>query len=158
MELSTPSHLGVSGALGPRTPEPTAPDITRVNPNENLGKSGADPRQLSQNGENSALAKEQKHLHDADIREDPIGGPQPSFEISILEIEQDLKKEIARMEAARGQERDAAAIAPQAYAAEKASMPQPQDDPQPAHDGQPPAPDTIKTSMGIVYAADSGPA
>lgn len=157
MELSAPSHLGVPGALGPRMPEPGAPDTTRVNPNEGLGKPGADPHQLSQNAENSALAKERKNLSGAHHREAPLAGPQPSFEISILEIEQDLKKEIARMEAARGRERYGEAITPQTSIAQNISLPQPQGGLEPTQDHHAPASDTIKTPVGVVYDTDSGP-
>ena len=60
-------------------------------------------------------------------------GPPPAFEMSLLELEADLKALIARIEADRGHDRDAPAV-------------------QPAPDGSPDRPDVA------LQAADPAPA
>ncbi len=110
MELFAPANLGANVASMLRAPLHKPPDVSRVKETETSGKTGADTRHLSQNTENSALARGLKALHQSQKDPDRPAGPPPSFEVSLLEVEQNLKEVIARMEISRGQKRDADAV------------------------------------------------
>lgn len=116
MDFSGSAHLGTLASHAGRIPVHKSPEVLRIDKSGASNHSGSDPRQLSQNAENSASARliaNQPELHkNAEMHKNPdkAAGPPPSFEVSLLEVEQDLKQVIARMEASRGQVRDADAV------------------------------------------------
>ncbi len=110
MELFSPNNLGAQAAHAHRVPVHKPPDITRISETETSEKTGADARQKSQIAANSQTVNALTEQRQQQEKQDKPAGPPPSFEVSLLEVEQDLKQVLARMEISRGQERDAEAV------------------------------------------------
>lgn len=112
MDFSGLAQVGAQATYAARAPVHKPPEVMRIDKSDASSKSGADPRQASQNEANSADAQRiLSRLTMVSDMEKPAGPP-PSFEISLLEMEQSLHNTLARMEVSRGQERDAAGIRP----------------------------------------------
>ena len=85
--------------------------VKRVEPGDNTGKARPDPHRFAHN----TLPEQPRDLEasrrEMEQRALPPGPP-PAFEMTLLELERDLKHLLARIEAARAQGRDAEALKP----------------------------------------------
>lgn len=154
MEISAPSYVGSLAVSSAQAPEQNPTDITQVNPAGSSDKSDFGSKQDSQATENTALARQIQMRQDLLPEKDRPAGPLPSFEVSFLEVEQDLKTEIARMEAARSQERDAPGVTSEAPPKQTTSKVNVADALPPAVQTSVQAPESdLKTAMGIVFMA-----
>ncbi|MBV7378037.1 hypothetical protein [Maritimibacter dapengensis] len=111
MEISGVAQLGARTlSSGPVAPLPQPVRVQQVDQNSgtsNAGQQAGDhPNQEAQ----AAPTRDLLALRRAVAEGDRPAGPPPSFDVSFLELETDLKQKLARMEAARSKERDAEAL------------------------------------------------
>jgi hypothetical protein len=86
------------------------PDLRPVDPGEQSTGAGTNTRQRPQQDASAAAARDIAALRQETSERDLPTGPPPAFEVSLLEMESDLKHVLARVEAARAKARDAEAL------------------------------------------------
>ena len=113
--LSTLSQQAVLG-VAQQAPLHKPPEARPAPPADTATQTGTNPRSDSQNGANAALMRKAggaEHPLSRAEKLDRPAGPPPTFEISLLEQDREMQRSIASMQAQRGLERDADAIAPE---------------------------------------------
>lgn len=104
MDFSIPSPLGAHATLSGQLPVRKPPDSSRVETAPDTGKTPADMHNSKDHGEDGAtLTKMAQQLLDPD---QPVGPP-PSFQMNVLEMEQELQHRLASIEALRNQQNSA---------------------------------------------------
>ncbi|WP_432448941.1 hypothetical protein [Aliiroseovarius marinus] len=104
MDFSLPSPLGAHATLSGQLPVRKPPDSSRVETAPDTGKTRADMHNSKDHGEDGAsLTKLAQQLLDPD---QPVGPP-PSFQMNVLEMEQELQHRLASIEALRNQQNGA---------------------------------------------------
>ncbi len=109
MNILSPLQIGPPTAPILRADIEKTPAVPKVETSGSASKSD-----LNQQGQSQAQmaqqARQNKANSFADRDNDRPTGPPPSFEVNVLEVDRDLQQAIARIEAARGQIRDADGI------------------------------------------------
>ena len=120
MEISGPAPLGtiLIFAVSLQAPQPVA--VQRVEPQDATTDAGEDARDHPEQEAQANASRDIIALRRAVAQGRRPAGPPPSFEVSLLEVESDLKQKLARMEVERAQARDADAV--------QGQMPQPETD------------------------------
>ncbi len=120
MELSGLNPLGLAAASAVTMPLRKAPDVQKVDPGQQSNGAGTDARQRPEQDATASQARDITEIRRQMERRDLPAGPPPTFELSLLEVESDLKQVLARIEAQRAQSRDSEAVqtdsAPQSVA------------------------------------------
>lgn len=114
MELMGPAPLGAQAAIAAQTPARRIADVPKVEASQGSGSAGLDAHQHPDQDKSAASARDLVKLREEAGQGTRPAGPTPSFQVSILEVQSDLKQAIARMETARSQSRDAAAVSEKA--------------------------------------------
>ena len=118
MDFTGPAPLGSQAVLMALPAQRRAPDVKAIDPGRQTGGAGTDARERPEQDQTAAAARDITALRAATAERDLPVGPPPSFEVSLLEMDRDLKHLIARIEAARAQVRDADALKLEAVATE----------------------------------------
>lgn len=107
MEISGLAHNHVQAALVANRPTEPPPSSRRVEPQKDTARSGLGGREDSRADVNAAQMR-------ATLRDDENrpAGPPPSFDVSLLEMERDLRKMIARIGIERSMAQDREAVRP----------------------------------------------
>lgn len=106
MEFAGPAPVGPFATLAAEMPLRKPNDVKQVDPGTQPGNTAPDTGRDRDNGTEAAAARDIRALRREMERHDLPAGPPPSFEVSQLEIEADIKEVIARVEAARAQARE----------------------------------------------------
>ncbi len=114
MDISAPSPISAQATLAAHTPARKAPDPSTVPPSDGIAHTRTDPQNANGHGQTDLAADARQQLALRAKLRDPSTptGPPPTFQFTLLEVEQDLRNILARIEAARSQERDATALRP----------------------------------------------
>lgn len=125
MELSSLAPNNIAIALAAARPERPGPDPKRVEPQQDADKAGLSGRETAQGEKSAAEAREMQMRASRD--ENRPAGPPPSFDITLLEMERDLQRVLARLDSAHARERDGVAVRPggEAGGEERAVQPPP---------------------------------
>lgn len=118
MELTGPAALAQQSALATSMVKRTA-DVPKIEPSQNTGDAGLQTGPRAGGDGASPTVAEFVEMRNAAARGEKPAGPPPSFEVSILDVQSDLKQAIARMETARSQARDAQAVSEKAAEAKR---------------------------------------
>lgn len=118
MELSGPAALAQHSVLATSMVKKTA-DVPKIEPSQNTGDAGLQTGPRAGGSGASPSVAEFVEMRNAAARGEKPAGPPPSFEVSILDVQSDLKQAIARMETARSQARDAEAVSEKAAEAKR---------------------------------------
>lgn len=110
MEFAGPAPLGPFASLAAEMPLRRTNDVTRVQPGASAGNTTGHAGRRPEQDVRAAEARDIQALRREMERRDLPAGPPPSFQVSVLEVESDLKQVIARIEAARHQAREADAL------------------------------------------------
>lgn len=105
MDSSGPVPFGAVVTLAARIPLHPPPDPRKVAPGTGPGRTDADPDRLP--GQETGTARDRAAR--APVDPQTPAGPPPAFEITLLEMEADLRQIIARIEAARAHRHEDAA-------------------------------------------------
>jgi len=89
--------------------------VKRVEPGDHAGKARPDPQRPLPGQSADGTRDIDARRHDMEQRALPPGPP-PAFEMTLLELERDLKHLLARIEASRARERESGALQPAAVA------------------------------------------
>lgn len=116
MEIARPAPMGPIAALAAEMPLRKVPEVRQVDPGKGMGESAADARGTPRQAENAAAARDIDAFRREMERREKPAGPPPTFEVSLLEVNQDFRRVMARIEAARAQARDADALRAEARA------------------------------------------
>lgn len=120
MEFAGPAPIGPFASLAAELPWRKTNDVKQVQPGDQAGDTAADTRQSRDQQEAAAAARDITAMREEARRRELPAGPSPAFQVSLLEIKQDIKDVIARVEAARTQTREADALKAEASAEERA--------------------------------------
>ena len=101
MEFTIPAPLGAQASLMAQVPVRKPPDSSKVEAAPDAGKTRADMHNATQHGSGNEV---DKHDTEEDIRPDTLAGQPPTFLINVLEMEQKLQQQLARLEADRAQD------------------------------------------------------
>ena len=115
MDISGPAPIGGHASLAAQMPTRTPPEVPVVDESRRTDQAQTDANTAHRDGNAAEAARDQR-----EARRDPDvpTGPPPTFEVTLLEVEQDLQATLARLEATRNHDRDAEAV--------RASAPEPQ--------------------------------
>ena len=122
MEFSGPAPLGPYVTLAAELPWRKSTDVRHVEPGDRADNSAGEAGRRPDQNATAAAARDITALRREMARRDKPAGPPPSFEVSLLEVEQDIKQVIARIEAARNHAREADALRPDAGAQAPAAL------------------------------------
>jgi len=110
MDFSGPAPLG-SQAILMALPQPRRDaEVRAIDPGSASTGAGNDAGQSPEQDDTAAAARDIIALRQETARNNLPVGPPPSFEVSMLEMQSDLRQVLARLEVARNQERDAEAL------------------------------------------------
>lgn len=110
MDFAGPAPIGAFAPHAAEAPLRKPLEVKQVTPGDQSGKTGTDKRGERDNSAQSEAARDITALRQEMQRRDMHAGPPPTFEISQLEIEADIRAVIARVEAQRTQARAADAV------------------------------------------------
>ncbi len=99
--------MGPLATLAALMPLRKANDVRQVEPGAKAGDTTGDTRHETAQAARAAEARDVTALRRERERRDLPAGPPPSFQISQLEVDADIKQIIARVEAARTRAREA---------------------------------------------------
>lgn len=109
MDISGPAHLGGHASLAAQMPTRTPPEVPVVDESRRTDQAQTDANTAHRDGNAADAARALREaLRDPDVQT----GPPPTFEVTLLEVEHDLQATLARLEASRNHDRDAAAVKP----------------------------------------------
>jgi hypothetical protein len=114
MEISGPAPLGTKAAYALPVHDARPVAVHKVDHKSATSDAGAEARQHPEQDRQASVSRDIIALRQAVAQGQRPAGPPPSFEVSLLEVESDLKQKLARMEAERTQERDSPAVQGQA--------------------------------------------
>lgn len=107
MDFSGIPPIGAKALVsGPLAAHPHPEKVNRVEGSAKASDAGNKAGQHPDQEAQAAPGRDILALRRAVARGDRPAGPPPSFDVSILEVERDLKEKLARMEQARAQARD----------------------------------------------------
>ena len=116
MDFSNIAQLGAKTPIsGPTAPEPNAVQVKRIDAKPEASNTGGQAGDHPDQDAQAAAGRDIMALRRAVAEGDRPAGPPPSFDVSFLEANADLQQKIARMEAARANQRDAEALQPPSY-------------------------------------------
>ncbi|MCI2394002.1 hypothetical protein [Aliiroseovarius sediminis] len=102
MEFTIAAPLGAQANLIANSPARKAPDTSKVEATPNAGKARAD---LHNSAKQHDPAQDRRHLAPSaledDVSPDTLAGPPPSFRLNLLELDQKLQQQLARIETQR---------------------------------------------------------
>lgn len=107
MDFMGPAPLGSQAALLALSQQRRTPELKSVDPGDRSDGTGNDARRRPQQDETAAVARDIVALRRETSQRDLPVGPPPTFEISLLELESDIKHVLARIEADRAKARNA---------------------------------------------------
>ena len=133
MDIMAPSPISALATISAHSSVSGAPDVNRVETRPGAERANTDAHTANGQGQpdNAADYRAMKSRsgfgtdgNNANIDPYTQTGPTPSFQITLLEVEQDLKTILARIEANRAKDSNADAIRPAdpAHVAAKASL------------------------------------
>ena len=134
MELSGTAPFGAQASLAAQMPARTPPEVPVVDESRDTRHTQGDSSSTNRDSNNAQATRDL-----VAARRDPEvqTGPPPTFEVTLLEVEQDLQATLARLEAARNHDRDAEAVRADAPEPRSAPLSEPTPEAEPA---PPPAP------------------
>ena len=109
MEFTKPAPLGAQGSLLANTPARKPPDSSKVETAPDAGKARADMHNSTkQHTPFSGRETAARTASEDEIGPDTLAGPPPSFQVNVLEMDQQLQQKLARIETdrARAQQDD----------------------------------------------------
>lgn len=114
MDISAPSPISTQATAAAQNALRELPDTTKVAPSTDVTNSRADPHTENGNGHGDHTIEARQILANRERIRDPStqAGPSPTFQITLLEVEQDLMNILARIEASRAKDRDVEALKP----------------------------------------------
>ena len=123
MDLSGAAPIGARWALPAMAPETRVTAVTQVQEQSGSSGAGTDAHDTPEQDLHTASSRDLLALRRAVEDGKRPAGPPPSFDVSILEMDRDLKQILARMEADRAKSRDHDAIqtADEAHATARAA-------------------------------------
>ena len=107
MDISGPAHLGGHASLAAQMPTRTPPEVPVVDESRRTDQTQTDANTAHRDGHAAEAARD---LREARRDPDVQTGPPPTFDVTLLEVEQDLQATLARLEATRNHDRDAEAV------------------------------------------------
>ena len=110
MDLSGAAPIGARWALPVMAPETRVTAVTQVQKQSGSSGAGTDAHDTPEQDQHSATSRDLLALRRAVEDGNRPAGPPPSFDVSILEMDRDLKQILARMEVDRAKSRDHDAI------------------------------------------------
>lgn len=110
MELSGLNPLGTAAVAAVTMPLRKGSDVQKVDPGQQSNGTGTDARQHPEQDATASQARDIAEIRLEMERRDLPAGPPPTFELSLLEVERDLKQVLARIEAQRATARDSEAV------------------------------------------------
>lgn len=116
MEISGPAPLGAKAAFAMPVHDVRPVAIHKIDAKPTLSDAQSEARDHPEQDSQASASRDIIALRRAVAQGQRPAGPPPSFEVSLLEVESDLKQKLARMEAERSQERDSPAVQGQAEA------------------------------------------
>ncbi|MAM61500.1 MAG: hypothetical protein CMH11_08430 [Maritimibacter sp.] len=102
--------MGTKAAYAVPYQETRPVDVRKVQAQSATTDAGTDAHERPEQEAKAAASRDILALRRAVAQGQRPAGPPPSFEVSLLEVEGDLKQKLARMEAERTAERDAAGV------------------------------------------------
>ncbi|WP_424943927.1 hypothetical protein [Aliiroseovarius crassostreae] len=114
MDISAPSPISAQATAAAHNALRELPDATKVAPSTNVSNTRADPHTANGHGNDDRSTEARQIIANRERVRDPSTqpGPTPTFQITLLEVEQDLMNILARIEASRAKDRDAEALKP----------------------------------------------
>lgn len=114
MDISAPSPISAQATAAAHNALRAPADVTKVTPSTNVSDTRADPHTENGHGQSDRAAEARQVIANRERLRDPSTptGPSPTFQITLLEVEQDLQNILARIEANRAKDRDAQALQP----------------------------------------------
>ncbi|WP_300512806.1 hypothetical protein [Aliiroseovarius sp.] len=113
MDISGPAPFGAQASIAAQMPTRTPPEVPVIDESRRTDRAQTDANTAHRDGTAADAARD---LHAARRDPDVQTGPPPTFEVTLLEVEQDLQATLARLEATRNHDRDAEAVRPTAHA------------------------------------------
>jgi hypothetical protein len=110
MELSGLNPLGSAAVAAVAMPQRAGPDVQKVDPGQKSNCTGTDARQHPEQDATASQARDINEIRQEMEKRNLPAGPPPTFELSLLEVERDLKQVLARIEAERATARDTEAV------------------------------------------------
>lgn len=109
MDISGPAPVGGHASLAAQMPTRTPPEVPVVDESRRPDQERTDTNTAGRDNDAAQAARDLKAARkDPDVQT----GPPPTFDVTLLEVEQDLQATLARLEAARNHDRDADAVKP----------------------------------------------
>lgn len=114
MDISAPSPISAQATLAAHAPVREPPAVAQVDPSPASDGTRMDSNTANGEGRSDLAQDARQRLAHQERLEDPKTptGPPPTFQITLLEVEQDLHNILARLEMARSKERDADGVRP----------------------------------------------
>lgn len=115
MDFSAPSPISAQATMAAHAQARDLPSASKVDPSPTLQEARTDPHTANGQGQSDTTADARQRLEHRERVEDPRTptGPPPTFQVSQLEVDQDLHNILARLEAERGHDRDGNALRPE---------------------------------------------
>lgn len=110
MEFPKPFSYGPLSTAGFDLPLRRAAEVARIEPGTGAQDAGREARQHPGQDRAAAEARDLAALRREMDRRSLPPGPPPAFKLSLLEMDQDLQRTIARVEARRAEARSAEAL------------------------------------------------
>ncbi len=110
MDVSGPAPFGAQARLAAQMPARTPPEVPVVDKSHNTNRTQGDTNTDRRDEDNAQAARDMHKMRDARRDPDVQTGPPPAFEVTLLEVEQDLQATLARLEAARNHDCDVGAV------------------------------------------------
>ncbi|MCK8482891.1 hypothetical protein MUY21_02475 [Aliiroseovarius sp. S2029] len=102
MEFTIPAPLGAQASLLANMPVRKMPDSTKVEAAPNAGKARADMHNSARHGADQSRQSEvTPRPSDLPVDPETLAGPPPSFQLNVLELDQKLQQQLARLETHR---------------------------------------------------------
>lgn len=114
MDIMAPSPISAQATLAAQAPVREPPSVSTVDPSPAAENARMDANTANGEGGGDTAADARQRLAHRERVEDPKTptGPPPTFQVTLLEVEQDLQNILARLEVARSLDRDAEAVRP----------------------------------------------
>lgn len=107
MDISGPAPIGGHASLAAQMPTRTPPEVPVVDESRRPDQERTDANTAGRDNDAAQAARDLKAARkDPDVQT----GPPPTFDVTLLEVEQDLQATLARLEAARNHDRDTEAV------------------------------------------------
>ncbi|MDA5094190.1 hypothetical protein O2N63_08820 [Aliiroseovarius sp. KMU-50] len=111
MDISAPSPISAQATLAAHATTRDASEVAKIDPPPKLDQTRSDTHTAS--GERHSASSDTRQMQERrEMLRDPQtpAGPPPTFQVTLLEVEQDLQNILARLEANHAQIRNAEAV------------------------------------------------